>query len=171
MRVLPAILFLLLAACLHAHSIHTSTAEAEYNPQTKKLEVTLTVFISDLELAIIRQSERDLRINKTPAAEFDVQIQAYLARTFVLTDAAGKVAKIAWVGREMEADSAKGGDPAVRLFFEMKLPAGLHGLSLRFAVLNDLFKDQTNLLHLRHGSHQSEWRFVRDEPLKALSPL
>jgi hypothetical protein len=29
-----------------AHSIHQSTAEAEYNPVTRKLEVSLTVFVN-----------------------------------------------------------------------------------------------------------------------------
>jgi hypothetical protein len=121
------ILSLLVATCVHAHSVHTSTAEAEYNAETKRLEVSLTVFVSDLELALVRQSEREMRIDKTPAAAFDAQIQAYLAKTFVVTDAAGKVAKMAWVGREMEEASAKSGDPAVVLFFEVEVPEGVRG--------------------------------------------
>ena len=85
-RSLTVLLFAFVTS-LHAHSLHQSTAEAEYNPTTKKLEVSLTVFINDLELALVRQSEREMRIDKTPDAEFDAQIQAYLAKTFVVTDA------------------------------------------------------------------------------------
>lgn len=162
MRVLRVILYLLVATCLHAHSVHSSMAEAEYNPQTKKLEVSLTVFVNDLELALVRQSEREMKIGKTPAAELDAQIQAYLAKTFVVTDAAGKVAKLEWVGREMDAASAKSGDPAVVLFFEISLLEGLRGLTLRHAVFQDLFKDQSNLLHLHEGLHHLELRFTSD---------
>ena len=175
MRVLMAILCLLVATCLRAHSIHTSTAEAEYNAKTKKLEVSLTVFVSDLELALVRQSEREMKIEKTPAAEFDAQTQAYLAKTFVVTDAAGKVAKMAWVGREMEKASEKSGDPAVVLFFEVEVPVGVgvgvgvQGAMVRNAVFFDLFKDQMNLLQLRKGMQKSELRFVRDAPVKSLS--
>ena len=79
---------------LHAHSLHQSTGEAEYNGKTKKLEVSLTVFINDLETALIRQTEREVRLDKTPVAEFDAQIQAYLTKTFVVTAASGKAAKI-----------------------------------------------------------------------------
>ena len=170
MRAVPVFLYFLAAACLRAHSVHTSTAEADYNPQTKKLEVSLTVFVSDLELALIRQSEREMRMDKTPAAEFDAQIQAYLAKNFVVTDAAGKVAKLEWVGREMDAASAKSGDPAVVLFFEVGVPEGVTGARLQNTVFCDLFEDQNNLLSLQTASHKIELRFTRDKGSKRLVP-
>jgi hypothetical protein len=165
MRMLPAILLLWTATCLHAHSLHQSTAEAEYNPTTKKLEVSLTVFINDLETALIRQCEREMRLDKTPAAEFDAQIQAYLAKTFVVTDASGKVAKIEWVGRELDAESAKSGDPTVTLFFEIALPDGLAAAKLRHAVFCEMFEDQANLLRwsatdLKFGASQLEQKLM-----------
>ena len=170
MRVLTVIFSLLVATCLRAHSVHTSTAEAEYNAKTKKLEVSLTVFVSDLELALVRQSEREMKIEKTPAAEFDAQIQAYLAKTFVVTDAAGKVAKLEWVGREMDEESEKSGDPAVVLFFEVEVPEGVKGARLQNTVFCDLFEDQINLLSLQTASHKSELRFTRDKGSKRLVP-
>jgi hypothetical protein len=159
-----AVLLFVAATSLHAHSLHQSTAEAEYNPTTKKLEVSLTVFINDLELALVRQSEREMRLDKTPAPEFDAQIQAYLAKTFVVTDAAGKAAKIEWLGREMDAESVKSDDPVVTLFFEISLPGGLTDATLRHAVFHDLFKDQINLLQLRGGEHKVELNSSRNDP-------
>ena len=169
MRMLPAILLFWTATCLHAHSLHQSTAEAEYNPKTKKLEVSLTVFINDLETALIRQCEREMRLDQTPAAEFDAQIQIYLAKTFVVTDAAGKAAKIEWVGRELDAASAKSDDPAVTLFFEIALPEGLIDTKLQHAVFCEVFKDQANLIHLRIGTKQVEIRYVPDKAAENLS--
>ena len=162
---------LLAAASLHAHSLHQSTAEAEYNPKTKKLEVSLTVFISDLELALVRQCEREMLIDKTPTTEFDTQIQAYLAKTFVVTDAAGKPAKIEWMGRELDADSVKSNEPEVTLFFEIALPNGLAGKTLQHTVFGDLFKDQTHLLHLRSNACKAALRFTGDDAEKKLFPV
>ena len=156
-----AVTALLVVPCLHAHSLHQSIAEAEYNPKTQKLEVSLSIFIDDLELALIRQSERLMSIDKTPAAEFDAQIQAYLAKTFVVTEVTGKSAKIDWVGREIE--STKSDDPTVTLYFEVPLVACPSGVTIQHSVLCDLFKDQTNLLHLRSGEHKMELPFTRDE--------
>ena len=171
MRVLSAILSLLVATCLHAHSVHTSTAEAEYNAETKKLEVSLTVFVSDLEVALVRQSEREVRIDKTPAAEFDAQVQVYLAKTFVVTDAAGKVAKMEWVGREMDEASAKSGDPAVVLFFEVVVPEGMQGASLRSVVFCDLFEDQVNFLHMKTQPTKIQMQFKRGDGFKKIDAI
>lgn len=154
----------LLVPCLHAHSLHQSTAEAEYNPTTKKLEVSLTVFIDDLELALMRQSERLMSIDKTPAADFDAQIQAYLARTFVVTDAAGKAAKIEWVGREL----VQAGDPAVMLHFEIPVLGELATSTLKHVVLCDLFKDQLNLLLVSADTRKDQFKFTADEPVRSL---
>lgn len=165
---IAALAVVLLVPCLHAHSLHQSTAEAEYNPTTRKLEVSLTVFINDLELALIRQCEREMRIDKTPAAEFDAQIQIYLAKTFVVTDASGKTAKITWEGRQLDEESKKSNDPMVTLFFEIGLPDGPNGKTLRHSVFHDLFNDQINLLHLRHETRQAELRFTKDEALKKI---
>lgn len=168
MRLLPVILFFLTAPSLQAHSVHTATAEAEYNPQTKKLEVSLTVFINDLETALIRQSEQEMRIDKTPAADFDAQVLAYLKKTFVVTDAAGKAAELTWVGRELDAASTKSGDPAVVLFFEVAMPGGVEGKSLKCVVFGELFADQMTLAQVRIEGRKSTLRFTQAEDIKKL---
>lgn len=167
---LAALVLVLTASCLHAHSLHQSTAEAEYNEQTKKLEVSLTVFVNDLELALIRHSERLISLEKTPAAELDKQILSYLAKMFVVTDAAGEVSKMEWVGRQVDGDAGKEGDPTVTLYFTIPLPQGVADAALQHAVLCDLFKDQANLLHLRDGLKKTELQFTTPNTTRNLGP-
>lgn len=152
---------LMMYQTLQAHDVHTSNAELEYNPKTQKLEVSLTVFVDDLELALMRHSERLMSLEKTPATEFDAQIQAYLRKTFIVTEVTGKAAKIEWVGREM--DDAKTDTPTVTLFFEVPLTACLSGVTLRHEMFCDLFKDQINLLHLRGATRSLELQFSREQ--------
>ena len=166
MRFLAVALWLLAAGVLHAHSLHQSTAEAEYNPKTKKLEVSLTVFINDLETALIRQTEREMHLDKTPAAEFDAQIVAYLAKTFVVTDAAGKTAKIEWVGRQLDAETQKSGHPTVTLFFEISLMPGVSNITIQQTFLCNLFEDQSNLILLRSDTQKVELSFKRGDGAK-----
>ena len=161
---------LLLAACsLHAHSLHQSTAETEWNAETKKLEVSLTVFINDLELALMRQSEREMRIEKTPAEAFDAQTKLYLAKNFVVSDSTGQKAEWTWIGRQIDAETKKSGDPTVTLFFEITLPGGLKAVSLQNGVLQDLFEDQLNLLHFRNGAEKVQMQFQCGDEAKRLS--
>ncbi|MES2598537.1 MAG: DUF6702 family protein [Verrucomicrobiota bacterium] len=165
-----AAIFLTLACCswAQAHSLHQSTTEAEYNAATQKLEVSLTVFINDLELALMRHSEKLLSFEKTPVEQFDAVIQDYLTKTFVLTDASGKPADIRWVGREQDEESAQANDPAVTLYFEMSVKGELTGCVLRHAVFGNIFKDQVNLLHLKSGAQSLQMSFKAEDGAKKL---
>jgi len=163
-----AYLMLMFAVNASAHDVHRSTAEAEYNAATAKLEVSLTVFVSDLELALVRQTEREMSLAKTPAAELDMQIQRYLGRTFTVTDSAGKPAPLHWVGRKIDPATEASGDPELTLFFEVPLPDGFKGASLRHAVLCDCYADQINLVHLRSEGRSAELRFTRGSEKAAL---
>lgn len=170
MKLLTVIAVLLLASSLRAHSVHQSTAEMEFNAATKRLEVSLTVFVNDLELALIRESERRMFIDTTPAAEFDAQLVKYLTKTFVVTRADGTAAEMTWVGRERDAGSAKSDDPAVTLFFEIALPDGLEGASLHNTVFDALFPDETNFVLLRAGAVKQQFQFKRGDKARTLAP-
>lgn len=161
---------LCLASSAHAHALHQSTAEAEYNAQTRKLEVSLTVFINDLELALIRHSERLIFFDKTPAADLDAAIQSYLAKTFMVVDAAGKVVKLEWVGHKKDADTAKSNDQTVTLFFQVALPQGTAGATLHHVLFCELYEDQMNLLSLgeRGGARKTEFHFGSQLQFKVL---
>lgn len=152
-----------------AHSIHQSTAEAEYNPVSKKLEVSLTVFVNDLEVALIRQCEREMRIEKTPELEFDEQLKIYIGKHFIVTDAAGQMAPLAWVGRQLDSDSARSDEPKVTLYFEMERVVNLNESKLRLSLFLDMFKDQSNLLLLRIGKQKGELKFTRTESVRMLT--
>ena len=162
------LLMLATATSLFAHDIHLSTAEAEYNLDTRKLEVSLVVFISDLELALVRQAGKEISLMKTSAAELDEEIQRYLLKNFAVTDASGNPLCLESVVREIDDTAATDSDPTVTFYFEVPMPDGLQGAVLFHSVFCDLFKDQMNLIHLRRGEQSTELRFTRE---KARGPL
>lgn len=163
-----ALAVLLLVPCLHAHSLHQSTAEAEYNPKTQALEVSLTIFIDDLETALIRRTERSLRMEQTPTAVFDAQILAYLGTVFTVTNGQGSAVKINWLGRQVDKESRRSSDPTATLFFQFALPHGLDGATIRHALFCDLFEDQINLLLLKDGDDKRTLKFQPGDTFKPL---
>jgi hypothetical protein len=164
-----AMLLLLPAMCVHAHDVHQSRAEAEFNTGAQRLEVSLTVFVADLEFALTRQAERRMSLTSSPAPEVDAQLLRCLKANFIVTDAGGKVADLHWVGRQLDAATAASAEPEVTLFFEVSLPEGLGGCSLRHVLFCDRFEDQCNLLHFRSGAQSTGLKFSRDEPVRALT--
>jgi hypothetical protein len=159
-----------LVAHAQAHPVHQSAAEVAYNQKTKKLEVSLTVDLNDLELALTRECDHAISLDRTPADEFDAQTQIYLARNFEITDANGQVAKIVWIGRELVAETVKSADPSVRLFFEVPLAGEIAAAQLRHSLFCSLFNEQTNLVHLCHDKTKLELRFLKGDAAKPLVP-
>ena len=156
------------ALAVQGHDIHQSTAEIEFNPKTNRLEVSLTVFVDDLELALMRQAERELSLTQEPAARVNDEIVRFLARCFVVKDEAGKAAGLIWTGRQIDAATANSADPAVTLYFEILLPGGLNGATLTHTVFCDRYADQVNLVHLRTESHSTELLHTKNMPTKRL---
>lgn len=151
-----------------AHDIHRSVAEAEYNATKKKLEVSLTVFVNDLEVALIRQAEREMSLAKTPTKVVDAEIQRFLAQHFVVVNAAKQTASLEWLGRQIETGTEASSDPQVTLFFEVPLPDGMNNSTLKNSVFVDHFADQLNLVHLRSGTRSTELRFTKTDATKPL---
>lgn len=168
-RRVAIVALLVMASAATAHDLHQSTGEAEYNPDTKRLEVSLTFFANDLELALIRFSERMISLRETATDKADAVIQAYLKQTFVLTGADGAKAALRWVGRELEQAASPLGEERVTLYFELALPSGLQGHTLTHSALHSCFEDQMNLLSLKAGLTKTELRFTKAEPSKPLS--
>ncbi|MEY4089267.1 MAG: hypothetical protein RJB55_1538 [Verrucomicrobiota bacterium] len=140
---------LLTAAGGHAHPIHTSVAEADYNAATGSLEVSLRVFIDDFEAALSVHARKRLSLEMTPAPEFEEATRAYLAEKFTVLARDGKPAALRWVGREAKAETNE-----LWFHFEIPLPGGVEGARLHHNALGEQFPNQINSVRVREGERQ-----------------
>ena len=130
-----------------AHAVHTSTAEADYNRTTRKLEVSLRVFADDFETALGALAGETISLEKSPPATIDALARAYLTAHFIVKNRDGGLASQHWIGRELK-DAAN----ELWLHFEIDLPGGVDGLRVDYAVLKELHSDQLNSVRVRDGS-------------------
>lgn len=113
------------------HPFHISVAEAEWNPETDRLEVSLKLHAVDLERALTRQGKR--KVNLETDQEAEQLCTSYLEQHFFLTlrenvpdDPSAEIESIAkenrsrikLIGREFDKTW-------LLLYFEMKLPSTL----------------------------------------------
>lgn len=138
-----------------AHPIHTSYAEADFRPETSKLEVALRVYPDDLETALTARAGKKITLEHTPPPAFDVLLLAYLRATFLLRAADGTMPTLHLVGREL-----KDRDQHLWIYFECALPGGLSGVRLSHRVLRDAFPEQLNAL--RPGKTATTLLFLND---------
>jgi hypothetical protein len=149
------IMLLALGAKAAAHPIHTSIAEADYNPTARNLEVALRVFADDFEAALTARERRTISLERTPAAEFDALTRAYLAEYFTVKTMDGSRVTLHWIGREI-----KEGANELWLYFAAPLPQGVDGTTIHHAMLRDQFSNQINSVHVRDGSRRTTLVFL-----------
>lgn len=162
MRLRPLLVFLALLICgasASAHPIHTSTAEADYNRATQKLEVSLRVFADDFEAALSDLAGKKISLEKTPRAELDAHARAYLIEHFTVKTRDGTLASQRLIGRELK-DAAN----ELWLYLEIDLPAGADGTRIDYTVLRERFSNQLNSLRIRDGNRQQTLVFLPTQP-------
>jgi len=165
-RYLALVFGFLLAAALtpaaRAHPIRTSYAEADFRPETQKLEIALRVYPDDLETALTAHAGRPITLAHTPPPAFDLALLAYLRATFLLRAADGTTPALHLLGRELK-DNAQ----HLWIYIYCTLPGGPAGAQLAHRVLRDTFPEQLNALRL--GSKGPTLLFLNDAE-KELAP-
>lgn len=144
-----------------AHTFHTSLMQVEYNEKEQLVEISLQVFIHDLENVLSRRSGHDVRLDKTPeAAQLTL---AYLNETINLKNRDGQVKTLSWVGMEPQAD-------AVWLYVETKMPEGFDGVQVRDRMLFEMLDDQVNRVHIKYDEKKCDLVFKPGDNFKAIVP-
>lgn len=170
------VLAIALAPHAAAHPLHTSSAQADYRRDTQSLEIGIRVFAEDLLAALNTGRTTPLSYEKTPPAELDTALRAYVQEKFLVRTADGAPVPLRWVGREFDratpghaADDHRHPDEqTLWLYVEASLPDGLEGIRLLHALLHERFRDQQNVIRVRDGPREATLAFSRDDRPKPI---
>jgi hypothetical protein len=134
----------LMAVFWMAHPIHISITEVSYHAPTRAVQITIRLFVDDLETAVRRQTrqpELDL-LNPPPGQRTDGLVAAYLKEKFsVALD--GKKQTWNYIGHELEG-------PALIAYLEIEKAKKFSAIEVTNACLLDIFDDQNNLVHVNY---------------------
>lgn len=137
-----------------AHTFHVSLAEAEWNPSSGRLEVSLRTLPDDLERALSDALHRKIVLEKEP--DLDTLIAQHLEQVFIVHDAIGEEKAHHWVGKDLRPQE-------VWLYFEVELPDGLEGVEIEYLLLLRQEPHQVNTLNLKQGEWRGSLTFLRGE--------
>ena len=131
-----------------AHDFHLSKGTVEYVAQAESIQVTLHVFIDDLELALTRQGAPTLYLGtEKEVAATDDYVRAYLERHFRL-HADGRAVDFTYLGKETSDDLS-----AVWIYLEGRPVPPPRKLQVEYDLLTEVFDDQKNILTFRGPSN------------------
>ncbi len=123
------------------HDFHVSKCLVEYNKTERALQVSMHIFIDDLEEALRRQGADQLFIcTEREAAEAETHLQRYLEQNFRL-QANGEPVAYEFLGKEISDDLA-----AVWCYLEVTNVDHLEQLTVTNRMLTEVYDDQKNIV-------------------------
>ena len=153
MNIYSNVATLLLAVCLctaasfGVHDFHLSKSTVNYDTDTNALQVTLRIFIDDLETALAAEGIEGLKIGTGIEVDSaDYFVAGYIADHFVLTTAADTLS-YDYLGKELSDDLQ-----AIWCYLELPLEDGLPtgaDLTLHNTILLADFADQKNVVTVK----------------------
>lgn len=134
--------YCILVANLHA--FHVSVCEVYHNPKTQSLEISMKIFIDDLELAIQKSGHSDFKLLDTEEENVEkIIIEAYLIDHFQIT-INGKKTNLEFVGFEFDAD-------AILCYFEGDKRKKIQLIEITNSMITEVYDDQINLTHFQYN--------------------
>lgn len=140
-----AIIFLLFTLAFTFHKYYLSLTQIEYNKDQKSLEIIINVFLDDIELAINKEYDVDLRLTtKQELEDVDSYFQKYLRENlrFLVNN---ELVNYNFIGKEYEGD-------LVYFYLEVNLRNSLVSLEVVNTILITYFEQQQNVIKFKNGS-------------------
>ncbi len=134
-------LLLLLAYMLSAHPFHVGIAEVKYNENQQSIEITLRLFIDDLENALTKRYEMPVDlVADVEQGMYGQLVHDYLKLEFQV-QINGSSSKFHLLGYELE-------DDAIWCYLEVKNVKKVSALHVRNSIFFELFENQIHLVHV-----------------------
>ena len=136
-----------------AHPIHVSLCELRYNEEAASFQVSLKIFIDDLEVAIKKEGYPPLNLGAATESELTQQnLAAYIDKNFFI-ELNGHKVESHFVGKELS-------DDYLAVWCYMEYPATISKseiCTITNRVLLDLYTDQRNIMDIKMNSTQKEY--------------
>ena len=138
-------IFLLFTIAFTSHKYYLSLTQVEYNKEQNRLEVIINVFMDDIEIAVNKEYDVDLRLTtKQELEDVDIYFKKYLLKnlSFLVND---KPVEYSFIGKEYEGD-------LVYFYIESSVIEDPSALQVNNTILFDYFEQQQNVIKFKNGS-------------------
>jgi len=144
----------LLVAPLASHDYYVSILTIRHNPESATLDLTWRMTTHDIEHNLLPESgDRDLKLGTTKElSEADSLLATYLLRHLELR-MDGVPLVVQYLGKEVEMDD-------LYCYLQVEGVPRLGTLTVKNTLLQDLFDEQENVVHLEVGGRTRSHSFL-----------
>lgn len=125
------------------HEFHLSKCDIDYSEEESALQISISIFIDDLEMTLKDQGYDNLKIcTETEAPDAESLIFRYIQEHLVI-EVDGRPVQLSWVGKEISEDLA-----AVWSYLQIDNVDPKESIAVTNDVLMASFDDQQNVVKL-----------------------
>ncbi len=135
-----------------AHDLHLSKSEINYNSTNQSIEITLHLFIDDLELALSEEEHTDLFICTKKESEYAEEYMAGYISDKMLINIDGQPYNPNFLGKE-SSDDLQG----VWCYLEITEIPIPEKVEVEIDFFNELYSDQKNVLNIKLDESSKEY--------------
>lgn len=154
-------LLLLASGFRPAHEFHVSTTNVDYAPDREQVQITMHIFIDDLELALIAAGAPKLYIGTPDEMQQTSQhLSRYLEKNFRLTWN-GQYLPTGLLGYEVSEDMQ-----ALYIYLSGNTQQPMRQIQVENTVLTEIYDDQKNIVKVKgeQGKKRTTFLLSRDRP-------
>lgn len=139
-----SIVYLVLNFILPLHDIHVSNTDLHYKSEQQSLQVTVSIFLDDLELAIKQKHSVDLRLfSENELADSDSLLSLYIHEHLNIKIHDNEV-RPEYLGKEISDDLQAG-----YFYLEFQSLEDFSSISISNSILLEIYDDQRNLVNIK----------------------
>ncbi len=134
------------------HPIHIARCQMEQNPASNRLEITMHVYLDDLEESMRNAGAPKLNLGTAKEIE---SVDSYLndfINTHLIIKQGDEALRLEWVGKELSDDLF-----AYWCYFESSPLRSAEQLDVQFDLLFDLYADQQNIVAFVNNQNNSTY--------------
>ncbi len=128
---------------LNLHAFHISKTDMVFKPAEKSLQITMHIFIDDLESALDKQGASKLFIGTEREKQDANNLVFNYLQNNLSIQLNGKKVNYEWVGKETTQDKQ-----ALWIYLEIKNIREVRNISVDNRVLTEVFADQKNIVQV-----------------------
>ena len=133
--------FFLLSSAKDLHPYHVGSVEVNYNSKTKTFEVSVRLFLDDLESALNKKYNQSLHFGDEKSKDaINKALENYFSEYFKLKNN-NKFLKINYLGYEEDKE-------AVNIYLESEVAEAPKKVETAVSLLYNLYDDQMNIVHI-----------------------
>ena len=160
-RSISLMLLILLPFTMQAHKYYTSVTQLDFNPSEKCFQVTMNVFIDDLE-AVLTQENLQVVKWKSDQAELNALLLKYLNKHFNVKLNKKPAGQFRLIGTKEQKD-------LLTIFFEIPVAKALKNIEITDTFLMDMFPIQSNIVNLNYEDQKHSFLFQKGKSTQFFS--